>query len=460
MRQAMLVLALVTAAATTGAASGPQLRPATAPAASSRSQLPKITALCDPTRTPTSNDPVAVAPADCEQHPSAGIAAAVGRAEADRSAGRTDQAKKDVADALPQVESPAPQSESPAKPAPPAPNGCGVDDNIYVKPSQARAAVDALALMREAQRLGDRTTAASAQAAAKIAYRDWAEQRFRTDATTVGDYVAIARGAQLLELDDVVDTALANAREVSRANLLRAGVGTGSGCTLDEAGKACRRHAIAIAQWLGVDDAGERDDLQQQLNDLAETCDAGGWSGTITVERAVDFHETQPGSLGTSSQYDVTGKYTLTIAVPETGPFRLTAAGQEKWVEVDRDPRAGRVNTETIDTTCQGTDRHDPQGIFGWGDESGHYEITISVLGAFPCRVITDLVCQGDCGPDNSPVHGVSNSDLSFDAPLVEGTIDPKATSLTGTKTFAGSKPERWATLTVTWNLTRKKKGD
>lgn len=210
---------------------------------------PRIKKLCDAPTKLAGTDPVALAPTDCTPSVSPGVQVLLTRAETDRQAGRTDAAKQDVADALDQArreDSGTHLDQKPPEPPPSAP--CPVDNSVYVKLSQATKAADALAVAAEAQKVGDEAAGTRATATATQAYREWAEQSMCTEATTVGDYVTLARGAQLFGLEDLAATALDNAREVARANLHRAGVGEGGGCALGDDQKTCRHRGRALAR--------------------------------------------------------------------------------------------------------------------------------------------------------------------------------------------------------------------
>lgn len=419
-------------------------------------QAPRIKNLCDSPSTVTADQPVPVAPPDCTVRLSPSVQGPLGRAEAHRVAGRTADARAETASALAAA---AAQSGRVADVrSMPPPTKCPVDNTVYVKPSSAQGANDALAVAREAQLLGDDATANAALRQAGAAYRDWAEQIIRTSATTVGDYVAIARGAQLFGLDDLSKTALDNAREVARANLHRAGVGSGDECALDDEGRDCRQRAIATALWLGVDDAGERADLQSALKDMQKPCFAE-WFGTIIVTITDGVHTKEgPDSRGTSSTYDMTNTHRIEIAIPESGPAVFTMSGEGSSTSVTTDPGAG--NTETIrwSAVCRGTDRRDSYGIVAWSDERGDYTIDIPAVTP-TCRTTWDATCTGACGRDHTPVH-VAGDEVGSWMILgeVSGRAATTATSLTGSRSFDLPNSSTMTKESVQWSLTRRKK--
>ena len=421
-------------------------------------QVPRLKNLCDPAAAAGGNPPVPVASVDCVAPVSPSVGATLVQAEADRAAGRIAQARQEVGEALAQAASEDVMSSPAAPPPPPPTSVCPVDSNVYVKLSSARRAADTLAVAREAQLVGDAATATAATKQAAAAYRAWAEQVMRTSATTVGDYVSIARGAQLLGLDDVSRTALDNAHEVARANLRRAGVGEGGECALDDAGRECRRRAITMTLWLGVDDAGERADLQAEMTAIEQPCFAE-WFGTVTVTIGSSLHTKDgPDANGVTTTNDSTDARNITITIPASGPAALTMSGEATGKQVVTDPRAGNVNTVKTSATCRGSERRDASGIIQWSDDRGEVTITIPYVTP-PCHSTWDGACVGACGPDNAPTHFEGDEPDKW-VVLTEVTerAARTATSLAGSKSFDEPNPFAMAKVTVKWELTRRKK--
>lgn len=134
-----------------------------------------------------------------------------------------------------------------------AAGGCSVDRAPKVDTRKADRVGDLLKASETAQKIKDSDAAAAAYADAQQAYGDWAGKAMGDNgaATTVGDYVTIARGAQTLGVESTSQTALQKAAAAAAADVKKAAAF--SRCTAKKSDVDCLVQAIAVAQSLGAD---------------------------------------------------------------------------------------------------------------------------------------------------------------------------------------------------------------
>lgn len=218
-----------------------------------------------------------------------------------------------------------------------------------------------------------------------------------------------------------------------------------------------RRVAIAAALWLGVNDADERADIQQEQDDLANPCEVE-WSGTITVDVTAEIHERNgPNSSGVTQTDDASEVQRSQFVVRAAGAADVTMEGSSHSRQVVTDPRAGNVSTVTTSSVCKGTDHVDPWELFKVNG-SGDFEVNIPTLSP-RCHSVWDGVCQGQCGPDNTPTHFEGDDDVPWQIlGDIRGHADPKAASITGSKTFDMPTLLVMEKVTVRWSMTKVKK--
>jgi hypothetical protein len=232
---------------------------------------------------------------------------------------------------------------------------CPADRTVKVKLKNADKVGDYLKAAATAQKAGDAAGAQAAAAAAQAAYDTWATGD-KTGATTVGDYIALATGAQKISGNAAVSDALvAKARATAAANLAKAS--KVDRCTASLKDASCLGSAEVMAELVGASeglDLGSVNEVMTAIGDrlahnkLPDGCEE--WSFTMKI---VDTEA---------------GNWTIAWA---TGRFRVNRTAQT----LDGSQAAGygpgwpgligSYTSDCIETTPDGTTDYGPATIHG-----------------------------------------------------------------------------------------------
>ncbi len=197
---------------------------------------------------------------------------------------RRAQARRLLRRLIAAIHSSAHQAKAPA-PVARAAGGCSFDGTRHVSMSDAVGVADDLAVAQAALFGGDDAGATRALDAASAAYQGWV-QGGAGGAQSVGDWIGVAAGAQLLGLEGVADGAIEHARTAARAALEQAKqLDACSGSSNDA---PCLAKALTLATMLGIDTPADTEALVKLLEADGERAEGKTPNGceqwTLTVE--------------------------------------------------------------------------------------------------------------------------------------------------------------------------------
>lgn len=139
-----------------------------------------------------------------------------------------------------------------ALPPPAGAGACAVSRDPKISPKDDKRIGDALKAGAAAQKAGDQQGAADAQAAAGTAFNEWANGAMTGGgATTVGDYLVIAKGAQMLGQEGTYDSAMDGARKAATRDIKQSETAFDP-CTVSTEDLRCVTNAVATGQLLGA----------------------------------------------------------------------------------------------------------------------------------------------------------------------------------------------------------------
>ena len=135
---------------------------------------------------------------------------------------------------------------------------CSVSRDPKISPRDDKRIADALKSAAAAQAAGDQQAAADAAGAANDAFSDWAGGAMKNgSASTVGDFITIAKGAQVMGQDATFSAAVDGARRAATRDI-KVSETAFDPCTVSTEDLKCVTAAVATGQLLGADGA---DDL-------------------------------------------------------------------------------------------------------------------------------------------------------------------------------------------------------